>query len=108
MSLPEMANKAPAIAHRAAKVMAANPLSKPALAKLLTEFNDAGVDVQALSLAANSEVAALLESHLELAALMEGYGHKPYFVEGEDPADVHQQLAATLDAVVAEIAATVR
>jgi len=49
------------IAH-ADKVMAANPLSKPALAKLLTEFNDAGVDVQALSLAANSEVAALLES----------------------------------------------
>ncbi len=39
----------------------------------------------------------------ELAALMEGYGHKPYFVEGDDPADVHQQLAATMDAVVEEI-----
>ena len=39
----------------------------------------------------------------ELTALMEGYGHKPYFVEGDDPADVHQQLAATMDAVVAEI-----
>jgi xylulose-5-phosphate/fructose-6-phosphate phosphoketolase len=39
----------------------------------------------------------------ELAALMEGYGHTPYFVEGEDPADVHQQLAATMDAVIAEI-----
>ena len=39
----------------------------------------------------------------ELAALMEGYGHKPYFVEGDDPADVHQQLAATLDAVIEEI-----
>ncbi len=39
----------------------------------------------------------------ELAALMEGYGHTPYFVEGDDPADVHQQLAATLDTVVAEI-----
>ena len=39
----------------------------------------------------------------ELAALMEGYGHKPYFVEGDDPAEVHQQLAATLDEVVAEI-----
>ena len=35
----------------------------------------------------------------ELTALMEGYGHRPYFVEGDDPADVHQQLAATLDAV---------
>ena len=39
----------------------------------------------------------------ELAALMEGYGHRPYFVEGEDPADVHQQLAATMDAVIEEI-----
>jgi xylulose-5-phosphate/fructose-6-phosphate phosphoketolase len=39
----------------------------------------------------------------ELVALMEGYGHKPYFVEGDDPADVHQQLAATMDAVVEEI-----
>ena len=39
----------------------------------------------------------------ELRALMEGYGHKPYFVEGDDPASVHQQLAATLDAVVQEI-----
>jgi xylulose-5-phosphate/fructose-6-phosphate phosphoketolase len=39
----------------------------------------------------------------ELAALMEGYGHKPYFVEGDDPAQVHRQLAATLDTVVEEI-----
>jgi xylulose-5-phosphate/fructose-6-phosphate phosphoketolase len=39
----------------------------------------------------------------ELASLMEGYGHRPYFVEGDDPADVHQQLAATMDTVVAEI-----
>ncbi len=39
----------------------------------------------------------------ELRALMEGYGHTPYFVEGDDPADVHRQLAATLDTVVAQI-----
>ena len=39
----------------------------------------------------------------ELRALMEGYGYKPYFVEGDDPARVHQALAATLDAVVEEI-----
>ncbi len=39
----------------------------------------------------------------ELTSLMEGYGHKPYFVEGDDPAQVHQQLAATLDTVIAEI-----
>jgi xylulose-5-phosphate/fructose-6-phosphate phosphoketolase len=39
----------------------------------------------------------------ELAALMAGYGHKPYFVEGDDPADVHQKMAATMDAVIEEI-----
>jgi xylulose-5-phosphate/fructose-6-phosphate phosphoketolase len=39
----------------------------------------------------------------ELTALMEGYGHTPYYVEGDDPASVHQQLAATLDTVVDEI-----
>ena len=33
----------------------------------------------------------------ELRALMEGYGYKPWFVEGDDPARVHQMLAATLD-----------
>ncbi len=43
--------------------------------------------------------------HDELVALMEGYGHKPYFVEGDDPATVHQQLAATLDAVIEDILA---
>jgi len=39
----------------------------------------------------------------ELRALMEGYGHHPYFVTGDDPALVHQQLATTLDTVVEEI-----
>jgi xylulose-5-phosphate/fructose-6-phosphate phosphoketolase len=34
---------------------------------------------------------------------MIGYGYKPYFVEGDDPALVHQQLAATLDTVLDEI-----
>ncbi|MEW5992390.1 MAG: phosphoketolase family protein [Chloroflexota bacterium] len=39
----------------------------------------------------------------ELRSLLEGYGHRPYFVTGDDPALVHQQLAATLDAVIEEI-----
>ncbi|MDT7521205.1 ATP-binding protein [Rhodoferax sp. TBRC 17198] len=47
---------------QADQVMAANPLNKKDLATLLVAFNTIGVDVQALSLAANSEVAALLES----------------------------------------------
>jgi xylulose-5-phosphate/fructose-6-phosphate phosphoketolase len=41
----------------------------------------------------------------ELADLMRGYGYWPYVVAGDDPADVHQQLAATLDAVLDDIAA---
>ncbi len=44
----------------------------------------------------------------ELAAFFEGTGWTPYLVEGDDPASVHQQLAATLDEVVDEIAAIQR
>src|SRR5579872_4047845 len=40
----------------------------------------------------------------ELADLMEGYGHTPVFVSGDDPAVVHQQLAAALDWALDEIA----
>jgi xylulose-5-phosphate/fructose-6-phosphate phosphoketolase len=39
----------------------------------------------------------------ELEWLLRGYGYSPYFVEGDDPADMHQRMAATLDAVVTEI-----
>jgi xylulose-5-phosphate/fructose-6-phosphate phosphoketolase len=39
----------------------------------------------------------------ELTALLRGYGHEPYFVSGSEPAAMHQQMAATLDAVHAEI-----
>jgi len=41
--------------------------------------------------------------HGELTSLYIGYGYKPYVVEGDDPATMHQQMAATLDAVVADI-----
>ena len=40
----------------------------------------------------------------ELAALMRGYGYTPHFVGGDDPAAVHEQLAATLDQVLDDIA----
>jgi len=40
----------------------------------------------------------------ELAELMRGYGYDPYFVSGDDPTAVHEQLAATLDAVLDDIA----
>src|SRR5512142_2217823 len=39
----------------------------------------------------------------ELEALFYGYGYAPYFVEGDDPLEMHQQMAATLDQVVADI-----
>ena len=39
----------------------------------------------------------------ELDHLFTGYGHKAYFVEGDDPNTMHQLMAGTLDAVVAEI-----
>jgi xylulose-5-phosphate/fructose-6-phosphate phosphoketolase len=39
----------------------------------------------------------------ELEALFRGYGHTPYFVEGDDPMEMHQLMAATLDLVTSEI-----
>jgi xylulose-5-phosphate/fructose-6-phosphate phosphoketolase len=41
--------------------------------------------------------------HEELTSLLIGYGYKPYLVEGHEPATMHHQMAATLDAVVAAI-----
>ncbi len=42
-------------------------------------------------------------SHEELEMFFKGCGWKPYFVEGDDPAQMHQLMAATLDACVADI-----
>jgi xylulose-5-phosphate/fructose-6-phosphate phosphoketolase len=42
--------------------------------------------------------------HEELRALLEGYGHAPIFVEGSDPAVVHQAMAAALDEATRELA----
>ena len=39
----------------------------------------------------------------ELDQLFRGYGYTPYFVEGHDPATMHQLMAATLESVIAEI-----
>jgi xylulose-5-phosphate/fructose-6-phosphate phosphoketolase len=41
----------------------------------------------------------------ELVSLLEGYGHHVRIVAGDDPPQVHQQLAAALDACVQEIQA---
>ncbi|MCF4998419.1 phosphoketolase [Pseudomonas syringae] len=42
-------------------------------------------------------------SENELSALMYGYGYDPYYVEGEDPMQVHQALAEALDTIVFRI-----
>jgi xylulose-5-phosphate/fructose-6-phosphate phosphoketolase len=41
----------------------------------------------------------------ELHALFHGYGYRPLVVAGDDPSDMHQQMAAALETVVAEIQA---
>ncbi|MFG3704799.1 phosphoketolase [Micromonospora sp. NPDC047670] len=44
----------------------------------------------------------------DLLDMMRGFGYQPYVVEGDDPAVVHQTLAATLDRALDEIAAVQR
>ncbi|MGH2690370.1 MAG: phosphoketolase family protein, partial [Actinomycetota bacterium] len=41
----------------------------------------------------------------ELRRLLEGYGHRPYFVEGHEPALVHHQMAGALGRALDDIAA---
>ena len=53
---------------------------------------------------ANPTVLARI-SEEEIESLFVGYGYHPYVVEGSDPAPMHQQMAATLETVVAEIRA---
>jgi len=40
----------------------------------------------------------------ELLSLLSGYGYRPQVVAGDEPMEVHQQLAASLDAALDEIA----
>jgi len=51
---------------------------------------------------ANPTLLARL-SHEELNSLLEGYGWKPFYVEGHEPEPMHQLMAATLDQIVGEI-----
>ncbi|MDQ5854453.1 MAG: phosphoketolase family protein, partial [Chloroflexota bacterium] len=44
-------------------------------------------------------------SEAELLDQFRGHGYRPYLVEGDDPPQVHQQFAATLDQCYAEIRA---
>ncbi|HEY0727915.1 MAG TPA: phosphoketolase family protein, partial [Pyrinomonadaceae bacterium] len=51
---------------------------------------------------ANPTVLARISKD-ELTSLLIGYGHKPYFVEGDEPEQMHQLMAATLDTALDEI-----
>jgi len=51
---------------------------------------------------ANPTVLARISKE-ELTSLFVGYGHKPYFVEGDQPEHMHHLMAATLDTVLDEI-----
>jgi len=56
---------------------------------------------------ANPTVLARIPAE-ELDSLMYGYGYRPNTVAGDDPANVHQQLAAALDEAFDQIAAIQR
>jgi xylulose-5-phosphate/fructose-6-phosphate phosphoketolase len=51
---------------------------------------------------ANPTILARL-AHDELENLFIGYGYKPYFVEGSDPTEMHQKMAAAFDCIIEEI-----
>jgi xylulose-5-phosphate/fructose-6-phosphate phosphoketolase len=51
---------------------------------------------------ANPTILARI-SREELESLFVGYGYRPYFVEGSDPMQLHQQMAATLEQAIDEI-----
>ena len=53
---------------------------------------------------ANPTVLARIEPE-ELRSLFEGYGYKPYVLEGDDPADMHRRMAQVMDTMYAEIRA---
>ncbi|WP_303284766.1 phosphoketolase [Marinobacter sp. SS8-8] len=53
---------------------------------------------------ANPSVLARIPRE-ELESLFIGYGYRPYFVEGDEPAQMHQRMAATLGTVIGEIRA---
>jgi xylulose-5-phosphate/fructose-6-phosphate phosphoketolase len=56
---------------------------------------------------ANPTVLARIPTN-ELESLLRGYGYRPITVAGDDPVNVHQQLAAALDEAFDEIAAIQR
>jgi xylulose-5-phosphate/fructose-6-phosphate phosphoketolase len=75
--------------------------------KFLDPVNDGAVlpilHLNGYKIANPTLLARIPES--ELVALLEGYGHRVHIVAGDDPAQVHRELADTLDRALDEIAA---
>ena len=73
--------------------------------KFLNPVNDGAVlpilHLNGYKIASPTVLARLSDG--ELASLVTGYGHKPYFVAGDDPETMHVLMAGALDAVLAEI-----
>ena len=51
---------------------------------------------------ANPTILARI-SHEELEYLFRGYGYTPYFVEGNDPAEMHKKMAEVMEACILKI-----
>ena len=51
---------------------------------------------------ANPTILARI-SHEELECLFRGYGYTPYFVEGRDPAEIHQKMATVMEECILQI-----
>jgi xylulose-5-phosphate/fructose-6-phosphate phosphoketolase len=51
---------------------------------------------------ANPTVLARIDRP-ELESLLTGYGYRPYVVEGDEPASMHETMAGTLEAIIEEI-----
>jgi xylulose-5-phosphate/fructose-6-phosphate phosphoketolase len=51
---------------------------------------------------ANPSILARI-SHEELEALFRGYGYTPYFVEGSNPAEMHQKMASVMEECILKI-----
>jgi xylulose-5-phosphate/fructose-6-phosphate phosphoketolase len=51
---------------------------------------------------ANPTVLARMDKE-ELTSLLTGYGHKVYYVEGDEPFDMHRQMASVLETAINEI-----
>ncbi len=75
-----------------------------------TKFLDPGRDGAVLPILALNEYKIANPTLLarippdELVTLMRGYGYQPHTVAGSDPAEVHQAMAAAVDACVARLA----